>query len=365
MNRSKIITSLKRAKAAIAKPFHHLFHTKKSNQFPGSNAKDPDVENSHNCCFPPLSIFRKKKKKKEAQIPYVGVEGAEPENPTEEITVGASVIDNGVSDSSEEKRLPGLKLTTRQKQILQGCDWLEDDIIDAAQAMLKRQFGADGLQSVIEAQWQVVPVCGPAVQIHFDSDRNHWLASCFRSDRVEIMDSLKSSKLSNSMKRQIPEYYGEVAPDPLGSLIQLKVHQQPNGNDCGVYAIANVCELLANGDPTGCRYDEKRMRQHLIECLERGEITPFPKEAQCFSRSVTKRQKRDKERNTKCSKVQAKAPTDTSVAPTHSNMTLQWLLIECECELILHLSCYVVYLHICTPIAIVQLSFSLLIPLLN
>ncbi|OCT73403.1 hypothetical protein XELAEV_18036380mg [Xenopus laevis] len=212
-------------------------------------------------------------------MPHEVTEGADPENPTEEMTVGVSVTDKGASVSSEEKQLPELKLTALQKQILQGCDWLEDDIIDVAQAMLKWQFGADGLQSIIEAQWQVVPVPVPAVQIQLDRDLNHYL---------------KSPKLSNSMKRQIREYYWEVAPDPLGSLIQLKVHQQPNGNDCGVYAIANVCDLLANRVPTGCRYDKKRMRQHLIECLERGEITSFPKKAQSSSQSVTNRQKRDK-----------------------------------------------------------------------
>ena len=59
----------------------------------------------------------------------------------------------------------------------------------------------------------------------------------------------------------------------------LPVQQQVNCFDCGVHAIANAIEFLVeDGNPT-TQYDIAIMRQHLVECLERKEFSPFPKSA--------------------------------------------------------------------------------------
>ena len=57
----------------------------------------------------------------------------------------------------------------------------------------------------------------------------------------------------------------------------LPVMQQNNSVDCGVYAIANAIEFVAdNGNPMA-NYDISVIRSHLIQCLESGDLHPFPK----------------------------------------------------------------------------------------
>ncbi|OCT61088.1 hypothetical protein XELAEV_18047116mg, partial [Xenopus laevis] len=171
--------------------------------------------------------------------------------------------------------IPELNLKQQHKMVLQGTELLDDQIIDAAQNLLQKQFNCEGLQSSLLSQVQFYPVYGPSVQIHYDM--NHWLTSCLKQHHVEIADSLGRRYLTNAMKKQIRECYGgAVMSDPVQMTIILDVDRQPNNHDCGVYAIANAYEFLANGNPT-CKYNNKEMRKHLSHCFERREITAFPK----------------------------------------------------------------------------------------
>ncbi|XP_075194182.1 uncharacterized protein LOC142294999 isoform X2 [Anomaloglossus baeobatrachus] len=171
-----------------------------------------------------------------------------------------------------------VKLTPSQRAILESDEWLDDDIIDTAQEILKRQFEADGLQSCAVAQLGYQPVSGPSVQIHYDEDRRHWFTSCFRDGRILIADSMNSS-LSRSGKRQILELYSQVARNPLRNVTFLNVDRQPNKYDCGVYCIANAYELLTKNGNVICKYINREMRTHLIHCLEKGFFSPFSKVA--------------------------------------------------------------------------------------
>ncbi|OCT59208.1 hypothetical protein XELAEV_18001161mg [Xenopus laevis] len=186
------------------------------------------------------------------------------------------------SNDKEEKNwnrnndwIPELNLKLQHKKALQSTELLDDVIIDAAQNLLKKQFNCEGLQSSVLCQIQFYPVYGPSVQIHYDM--NHWLTSCLKQHHVEIADSLGRRYLTDTMKKQIRECYGgAVTSDPVQMTEILDVDRQPNSHDCGVYAIANAYEFLANGNPT-CKYDNKEMRKHLSDCFEKREITAFPK----------------------------------------------------------------------------------------
>ena len=59
-----------------------------------------------------------------------------------------------------------------------------------------------------------------------------------------------------------------------------RVQQQPNSYDCGLFAIANIVEFCFSPDSFNPRiiYDVSKMIQHLIECLENGKMSAFPKE---------------------------------------------------------------------------------------
>jgi hypothetical protein len=56
-----------------------------------------------------------------------------------------------------------------------------------------------------------------------------------------------------------------------------KVQQQSDGSSCGLYAIAYAVDIANDIDPKGVRYDENNMRSHLLYCLDRDILKPFPR----------------------------------------------------------------------------------------
>ena len=57
----------------------------------------------------------------------------------------------------------------------------------------------------------------------------------------------------------------------------MNVQAQPNGYDCGVYAIANATELAYGCDPVVCVWKSEDMRSHLLDSLQSGKVTRFPR----------------------------------------------------------------------------------------
>ena len=54
------------------------------------------------------------------------------------------------------------------------------------------------------------------------------------------------------------------------------MHQQPNGVDCGVFAVAFPVGILIGSPEVGKRFEVKKMRSHLLKCLEEDEFILFP-----------------------------------------------------------------------------------------
>ena len=51
---------------------------------------------------------------------------------------------------------------------------------------------------------------------------------------------------------------------------------QSGGYDCGLFAVA-FATALVHGEQSGrFQFDQNKMRQHLLKCLQEGEMTPFP-----------------------------------------------------------------------------------------
>ena len=55
--------------------------------------------------------------------------------------------------------------------------------------------------------------------------------------------------------------------------------KQQNGNDCGVYATAFAFEWLLHSVQTNLNinFTVNKMRQHLVQCLEKNLIAAFPR----------------------------------------------------------------------------------------
>ena len=57
----------------------------------------------------------------------------------------------------------------------------------------------------------------------------------------------------------------------------LPVQKQPDGCNCGPFAIAYAAELVAGNSPIDARFDVPEMRAHVMLCLENKVLTRFPK----------------------------------------------------------------------------------------
>ena len=92
-------------------------------------------------------------------------------------------------------------------------------------------------------------------------------------DTVRFCDSLQWGP-DNEIKKQIAS---SACYDTSQILIEcMNVHKQSGSDDCGLMTIAFVTCLLFEQDPVKVRFDQKRLRQHLLQCLNSGEMRPFP-----------------------------------------------------------------------------------------
>ena len=60
-------------------------------------------------------------------------------------------------------------------------------------------------------------------------------------------------------------------------IILPSVQQQPNGVDCGVFAIAFAVDILNGTAEIRKHFDVGKMRSHLLKCLEEEKFTLFPR----------------------------------------------------------------------------------------
>lgn len=128
---------------------------------------------------------------------------------------------------------------------------------------------------------QPIPVNKKHIQILHSSSGTydgHWVCSYYDTKNIFIYDSLNAGKLHMHhelfLKRLFPTYdfrkpYAVKFP---------VVQYQPNGNDCGVFAIAFAVSLLFNIKPEKIKYDCSLMRSHLIKILETNIIEHFPQD---------------------------------------------------------------------------------------
>ena len=52
---------------------------------------------------------------------------------------------------------------------------------------------------------------------------------------------------------------------------------QEGSKVCGIFAIAYATELVYGSNPSICVFDQSEMRNHLLDCLQKREMTPLPK----------------------------------------------------------------------------------------
>uniref|UniRef100_A0A1X7UBE0 PHD-type domain-containing protein n=2 Tax=Amphimedon queenslandica TaxID=400682 RepID=A0A1X7UBE0_AMPQE len=163
------------------------------------------------------------------------------------------------------------------KDIIQKGEWLASTIIDAAQMLLKSQDTTiNGWQSPeIGRKYEFRPTKSPLIQILF-VNQNHWVVvSTLQCEpgTLNIYDSAYNL-LRLDTKLQISSFYKAETCEIKYNFQDIK--RQSNCHDCGVFSIANATALVLGKNPALYNWDVKRMRQHLINCFEKGQLTFFP-----------------------------------------------------------------------------------------
>ena len=120
------------------------------------------------------------------------------------------------------------------------------------------------------------PVSQEHVQLLHDG-ANRWFRSFCSNERVQVCDSLRSS-LSRSSRKSIKSLYKDYIANGGEQIVTfLLVQKQPDGHNCGPFAIACAAEILDGRCPTEAVLDVNKMREHLITFLEMQRLTLFSK----------------------------------------------------------------------------------------
>ena len=171
----------------------------------------------------------------------------------------------------------GLKLVQGDKQSLEKGDWLDDRVMNSAQQLLKRQFPSiDGFHSTLLVSANQAPILkGGAIQLLFVAS-NHWLCAVVSEDKseIKIYDSLYSTAKISVMDKLIDLIHSNYEKVTFNFM---NTHQQSGTSDCGVFAIAAATSICHNEDLAAIQWDQSQMRGHLITCLERERMKPFPR----------------------------------------------------------------------------------------
>ena len=125
--------------------------------------------------------------------------------------------------------------------------------MDAAQKLICKEIGTDeSYQSVLNSEKNTFDTFHPVSQEHVQllhDGANHWFLSFCSNGRVKVCDSLRSS-LTRSSRKSIRFLYKHYAADGGEQIVTfLPVQKQPDGHNCGPFAIAYAAEILDGRSP--------------------------------------------------------------------------------------------------------------------
>ena len=171
----------------------------------------------------------------------------------------------------------GVALTLDHKKCIENGKWLCDYIIHASQMLLKNTYpNVGGLQNpLLAVNFSMEPCQKEFIQI-LNLNNNHWITvstiGCSTSS-INVYDSMHL-KLSNELKKVVADVMKSSSDEIVVKYCD--VQWQKEGSDCGHFAIAFAISLCCGINPTTVRFEQEKMRPHLIKCLETKTCSMFP-----------------------------------------------------------------------------------------
>ena len=184
---------------------------------------------------------------------------------------------NVITIENEAKK--NLKITLRlpmeiEKILQHPTEQIDGQIINHGQELIKGKYkDTDGFQGPVLQRFATVD--GKFVQV-LHVNNNHWICVAGnKNNEVSVYDSMGG----NLSKDMVPVIARMVKCEDEELMVKLMpVQHQTNGNDCGLFALAFATDIAKGVDPSERYYDEKALRNHLLQCFRNNEINQFPQE---------------------------------------------------------------------------------------
>ena len=169
------------------------------------------------------------------------------------------------------------ELTSHDYDVIESpVGWLENTVIQQAHVLLKKvNPSIQGLQRTsLGVFCNFDNVDGDFIQI-LHTGGNQWV--CVSSigcedGVVNLYDSPFHGVIIDDLELQVRNLLG----NKFKKIYVMPVQQQPNGSDCGVFAIAFATSFIYTLTPHVPQFHVSQMRPHLSACLKANVITPFP-----------------------------------------------------------------------------------------
>ena len=161
-------------------------------------------------------------------------------------------------------------LLEEEKSILMNRKWLNDKIIKAGMHLLKTAFPhISGFQ---DPMLQVTNTFNIQKSTEFIQCLNvagmHWITIatvCCTPGTIRVYDSL-NKKLTKALKNTVADLLHSSTKKIKVEYVNCQYQQ--GSEDCGLFAIANACELCFGGDPSVVKYTQDDMRKHLLKAFD-------------------------------------------------------------------------------------------------
>ena len=190
------------------------------------------------------------------------------------IVIDSSSLDNENACQSWIER-HGYQLSLLDKEALYNGEMLNDLHINISQAILKNQFPEeDGLICTLLQAKKTIKLqirCGLQI-VHCKG--NHWiLASNMNCEEgtLQVFDSLYASVDEGTFSILKGLFW-------FTKLKMMPFQKQKGASDCGLFSIATATAILFGQDPAWSSFEQHKMRNHLLNCIECGSFTTFPNE---------------------------------------------------------------------------------------
>ena len=204
----------------------------------------------------------------------------DPDNPDIHIVTDDNNDINGDDGKPSVKRLRLSDLEI--ENIVMGVE-LSDVHINLAQRILKQQFPElNGLESTLfQEKEQVLTEDNVKNKIHIIhcEKRHHWIVASTANitggttDVVMVMDSFYYT-IDQDTKQIIYNLFRYGPKQPTIKLI--RTQKQEGSIDCGVFAVAMATAIAFDRNPTKQVFQQKLMRAHFVNCLNKKRFTLFP-----------------------------------------------------------------------------------------